>query len=85
MHYKHDWVNHSKHYVDPVSGVHTNRIEGVWEIRVKQYIKRMRGMPWEIIPEYLDEFLWRSWFLPEKPTPTDALRGLVKGITKQFA
>jgi hypothetical protein len=28
MHKKHSWVNHSKHYVDPVTGAHKNRIEG---------------------------------------------------------
>ncbi|EGZ12767.1 hypothetical protein PHYSODRAFT_334627 [Phytophthora sojae] len=72
MVYKHEWVNHSKNYVDPDTGAHTNRIEGTWEIRIKQHIKRMRGMP----------YLWRSWFLPEKSTPTDSLRGLIKTIRK---
>ena len=25
--YEHKWVNHDQHYVDPDTGVHTNRIE----------------------------------------------------------
>ena len=28
--YKHETVNYNKHFVDPVSGVHTNTIEGTW-------------------------------------------------------
>ncbi|EGZ26929.1 hypothetical protein PHYSODRAFT_257615 [Phytophthora sojae] len=64
------------------TGAHTNRIEGTWEIRIKQHIKRMRRMSVNMIPEYLDEYLWRSWFLPEKATPTDSRRGLIKAIRK---
>jgi len=33
----HLMVNHSKHYVDPVSGVHSNTIEGNWN-GVKMHI-----------------------------------------------
>ena len=28
--YKHETVNHSKFFKDPISGVHTNTIEGNW-------------------------------------------------------
>ena len=30
MGYNHDTVNHSLHYKDPITFVHTNTIEGLW-------------------------------------------------------
>ena len=61
MHYKHKWVNHSENFVDPKTGAHTQRIEGVWEVRVKQYLKARRGARRTLIASYLDWFLWKSW------------------------
>ena len=103
MNYTHQWVNHSEHFVDPDTDACTNAVEGIWEIRIKRFIKvmsllcsiqllslltyfaqGMRGMPNHLLPMYIDEFLWRSWFLPPKPTPTMALRGIVSAITKYY-
>ena len=52
-------VNHSVHFVDPITGVHTQNIESYWN-RVKYKIKKMKGVLGDKIPEYLDEFLWRE-------------------------
>ncbi len=57
MQYSHKWVNHSKNFVDPKTGAHTQRIEGVWEVLVKQYLKAMRGWKRTLIASYLDWFL----------------------------
>ena len=56
--YIHLAVNHSKNFVDPNTGVHTNTIEGIWSV-VKRKFKRMSGTPYQHLPGYLDEFMWR--------------------------
>lgn len=53
----HYTVNHSKCYVDPISGCHTNTIEGTWngiKIRVAPRNRNARDMT-----EHLLEFIWR--------------------------
>ena len=55
----HQTVNHSLHFVDPTTGVHTQHIESYWS-RVKGKLKRMRGCHATQLPSYLDEFMWRE-------------------------
>ncbi|KAG6576484.1 uncharacterized protein IUM83_08940 [Phytophthora cinnamomi] len=62
MHYEHSWVNHSLNFVDPVTGTHTNTIDGLWEMHIKRHIKAMRGMKKDYLDGYLDEYMWRSCF-----------------------
>ncbi|KAI9993211.1 hypothetical protein PInf_015282 [Phytophthora infestans] len=78
MSYKHKWVNQSKTYVDPITGAHTNRVEGAWEIRIKQHVKK------ELLPMYLDEYMWRNWFAPPKANATEVMHALIKGIIKYY-
>ena len=54
-------VNHSLHFVDPNTGVHTQAIEGYWS-RAKGKLKRMRGTSGDLFPTYLDEYIWRERF-----------------------
>lgn len=37
MNYNHLWMNRSKGFIDPITGSH--RIEGAWEIRIKEHVK----------------------------------------------
>ena len=53
----HAIVNHSLHFVDPVTGVHTNNVESYWN-RVKRKLKHMKGCHRHQLPSYLDEFMW---------------------------
>jgi transposase-like protein len=54
----HRTVNHSMHFVDPETGVHTNSIEGKWAA-LKRKIT-LRGRVKETLPEYLFEQIWRT-------------------------
>lgn len=54
--YEHLTVNHSENFKDPITGTHTNTIEGSWNA-LKMQIKprnRVKG-----IEEHLWEFIWR--------------------------
>ena len=53
----HQTVNHSLHFKDPVTGVHTEHIESYWS-RVKTKLKRMKGCHRHQLASYLDEFMW---------------------------
>ena len=55
----HRTVNHSVHFVDPSSGVHTQHIESYWA-RMKQKIKAMKGASRSQLQSLLDEFMWKD-------------------------
>lgn len=57
--YRHHRVNHSANFRDPVTGVHTNHVEAMWS-RAKRKFKIMNGTNEQLIPSYLDEFMWRE-------------------------
>ena len=55
--YEHRSVNHTLHFVDPITGVHTNTIEGTWA-GIKLGIPRRNRVDAEM-DEHLFEFIWR--------------------------
>ena len=50
-------MNHTDHFVDPLTGVHTNTIEGTWN-GMKMHICRQHFNR-EFIDGALMEFIWR--------------------------
>ena len=57
----HSTVNHSVHFVDPGTGLHTQHIESYWE-RAKHKLKHMKGCNLHEVPSYLDKFMWREHY-----------------------
>ena len=55
----HSTVNHSLHFVDPSTGIHTQNIES-YRNRVKCKIKRMWGCHGHKAPSCLDKFMWQD-------------------------
>ncbi|RNA02274.1 ISXO2-like domain-containing [Brachionus plicatilis] len=57
--FKHFSVNHKYNFVDPFSGAHTNKIEGLWK-QAKDKLKKMNGCSRISLKSYIDDFLWRQ-------------------------
>ena len=76
----HAAVNHSRHFVDPVTGVHTQTVESYWN-RVKTKLKRMKGCDSNQLPGYLDEFMWRERY---GRSASEALRNIMQNISNQY-
>ena len=56
----HRVVVHTRHFVDPVTGFHTQEIESCWNnLKLGQKIRR--GIKREDLQSYLDEQMWRQW------------------------
>jgi hypothetical protein len=52
-------VNHSINFVDPETGTHTNKIEGLWK-QAKEIFKQMNGCSRVHLNSYLNEFMFRN-------------------------
>lgn len=76
----HSTVNHSVHFVDPGTGVHTQHIESYWE-RAKHKLKHMKGCHLHEVPSYLDEFMWRERY---GRTPDAAFTNILQHIAREY-
>ncbi|KAF8356938.1 hypothetical protein PRIPAC_91933 [Pristionchus pacificus] len=76
--YHHDVVNHTKYFKDPVSGAHTNTIEGLWAL-LKQPLKAAHGRHRTTLDASMFEFQFRSRFAGQ-----DLFYILLGFITQQY-
>ena len=53
-------VNHSRHFVDPITGAHIQGIESAWN-RMKGYIKSAKGCRRDYLQTFLNEHMWFDW------------------------
>ena len=77
----HRTVNHSLHFVDPVTGVHTQHAESNWSAS-KEKFKKMKGNrnP-NFLIDYLHESMWRRWY--GDPHPNECFQRLLQDIAEQ--
>ena len=57
--YTHKTVNHSRHFVDPVTKCCTNLVESYWAA-IKRFLRNKGPIRRSAITVYLDEFMWRE-------------------------
>ena len=56
----HRTVLHQNHFVDPLTGIHTQEAESAWS-RLKYHVKREKGIRRADLQEFLNEQMWRDW------------------------
>ena len=78
----HQTVNHSVEFVNSTTGTHTQNVESYWN-RSKTKIKRMKGCHLHMIPNYLDEFMWRERH-GKTASHGQALDSIIRDIADQY-
>ncbi|CAF0714116.1 unnamed protein product, partial [Brachionus calyciflorus] len=58
--YKHFKVNHTKNFVNPTTGKHTQLIECLWNVAKQKIMRQSRGTSHENLPSHLAEQWFRS-------------------------
>ncbi|KAG9273773.1 hypothetical protein AMEX_G10522 [Astyanax mexicanus] len=82
MGYRHFTVNHSRWFVDPASGAHTQHLERAW-LTYKSTVWRLRGNRTEkLLKEHLKVIEWSYWL--GNRHKKGALGRLLKDIRSQF-
>ncbi|KAK5645168.1 hypothetical protein RI129_006468 [Pyrocoelia pectoralis] len=54
-------LNHQQNYVDPASGANTQSIERSWLDAKIKILRKMRGVPNQLLQSHLDHYCWRLW------------------------
>ena len=75
--YNHLTVNHTYNFVDPITYAHTNTIENMW-MRSKRRAKKKRGTKKELLPSYMEEFVWRL------SKGNDPFHNIIVGIRENY-
>ncbi len=59
--YTHEVIIHKEHFVDENDPtIHTQSIESLWS-RAKDRFKKIHDTTAELLPNYVDEIVWREW------------------------
>ena len=76
----HQTVNHSLELINSTTGTHTQNIESYWN-RSKTKFNRMKGCHQQMLPSYLDEFMWQE---RHGRTASQALNSIIRDIVDQY-
>ena len=77
--YRHETINHSQHFVDPVTGTHTQQVESLWA-GCKRMMRKEDTMHSRLFETYLPEYMWRKRF----DTPFSNAFNILKHIAEQY-
>ena len=79
--YIHKTVNHSEHFVDPITGAHTQRIESTWHA-LKRHLFPRSGTQKHLYSTYFAEHCIRKKYLTKSPNPFVTFLELIKRVYK---
>ena len=78
--YTHQTVNHSQNFVDPITGAHTQAIEGHWSCTKRMMRKQgVMNTSSDLFPSYMVECLWRRRY-----GDSDLFEKLLEHITDKY-
>lgn len=78
--YIHRTVNHSKYFVDPETGVHTQNIEAYW-CSLKRKFKVINGTSRALTASYIDEHMYRQRYCPNNE---GAFSSILRHIAEKY-
>lgn len=81
--YQHGTVNHSEHFVDPVTGVCTNSIEGYWS-RIKRKVKHVSGSVGNMKWSHVDEAMYREAYGMKTDTAIRNFNLFLTHVTEKY-
>lgn len=79
--YTHETVNHSQTFKDPVTGAHTNTIEGLWSLIKSEFRSKHHRNVDNLLDSYFAEFMWRRKYKSRK---SERFSAFLEGIKKVY-
>ena len=78
--YHHSTVNHTEHFVDPISGANTQKVERAWK-EGKIWLKRVRR-PSTLFQSHLHEIAWR---MNNRNSENGLMSAFLAGVKKHLS
>lgn len=79
--YRHKTVCHKRQF-KAADGTCTNQVEGYWSL-LKQYCRKTNVLRSKLLPEHIDEFMWRELFC-RRATTGNTFRTILSHIKERY-